>query len=236
MPRWVWKALPVLLLSACVSQQSVSYELVPFNTLSAQEQAEGWRLLFDGTTTQGWRGYGKPDLPAGWSVVNGELTRTGTGGDIITTEKFRDFELALDWKIAPGGNSGVFIRAVEGLNAIYYGAPEMQVLDDAAHADGKSPLTSAGSNFALHPARPGVVKPANEWNHARLVVVGNHVEHWLNGVKLVDYELGSADWRTRVAASKFAAWPAYGKATEGHIGLQDHGDRVAFRNIKIKVR
>lgn len=234
--RFKLLALPVLF-SACVStQQTVSYEVVPLNAMTPAEQAAGWRLLFDGITTKGWRGYMKADMPAGWSVVNGELTRTGSGGDIVTTEKFRDFELVLDWKIAPGGNSGVFYRGLEGADAIYYTAPEMQVLDDAAHADGKSPLTSAGSNFGLYTAKRGVVKPAGEWNMARLIVSGNHVEHWLNGVKLVDYELGSTEWKARVAGSKFAQWPDYGKAPEGHIGLQDHGDRVAFRNIKIRVR
>jgi hypothetical protein len=205
------------------------------NALTAEERAAGWRLLFDGRTTGGWRGYMQEAVPAGWQVADGALTRVGPGGDIITIEKFRNFELSLDWNVEPGGNSGVFYRAIEGPRQIYYAAPEMQVLDDEQHNDGGSGLTSAGSNYGLHPAPRGVARPAGEWNSARIVVIGNHVEHWLNGQKIVDYELGSADWARRVANSKFREWPEYGKATEGHIGLQDHDSRVAYRNIKIRV-
>jgi hypothetical protein len=205
------------------------------NTLTEAERAAGWRLLFDGRTTNGWRGYMMDTIPSGWRAVDGSLTRVARARDIITTEKFANFELTLDWKVEPGGNSGVFYRAVEGPEYIYYFAPEMQVLDDAVHRDGRSELTSSGSNYAVNPARRGVVKPAGEWNTSRIVANGNHVEHWLNGVKLFEYEIGSEDWTKRVAASKFNQWPEYAKAKEGHIGLQEHGSRVAFRNIKIRV-
>jgi hypothetical protein len=205
------------------------------NQLSEAQRAQGWRLLFDGTTLGGWRGYNRTGLPEGWQAVDGALTRTGSGGDIVTTEQFANFELELEWMVRPAGNSGVFYRAVESADPIYYSAPEMQVLDDAGHADGRTPLTSAGANYGLHPAPAGVVKPANEWNAVRLIVNGNHVEHWLNGQRIVEYELHSPDWKQRVAASKFNEWPAYGQATRGHIGLQDHGDWVAFRNIRIRV-
>ncbi len=208
------------------------------NTLTDAERAAGWKLLFDGKTTAGWHGYGSKDFPGGWQVVDGALTRIGLAGDIVTTEKFRDFELAIEWKVAPGGNSGIFYRGVESstpkLTPLYHTAPEMQVLDDAKHADGKSPLTSAGSNYGLYPAPRGIVKPADEWNSARILVKGNQVEHWLNGTKVVSYELDSAEWTAKVKASKFDKWPGYGKAAEGVIGLQDHGDRVAYRNIKIR--
>jgi hypothetical protein len=205
------------------------------NALTAAERAAGWRLLFDGTSTSGWRNFGRQGAPAGWQAVDGTLTRQGPGGDLITVEKFRNFELALEWNIAEGGNSGVFIRAIEGPAQIYFSAPEMQVLDDAGHPDGRSPLTSAGSNFGLHAVPRGVVRPAGQWNAARIIVNGNHVEHWLNGRKVVEYELGSPEWKQLVANSKFNQWPEYGQASEGHIGLQDHGDRVAFRNIKMRV-
>ena len=208
------------------------------NTLTAAERSAGWKLLFDGKTTAGWHGYGAPDFPGGWQIVDGALTRVGTAGDIVTSEKFRDFELAIEWKVAPGGNSGIFYRGVVApdpkLTPIYHSAPEMQVLDDAKHPDGKSSLTSAGSSYGLYPAPRGIVKPADQWNSARVVVRGNHVEHWLNGTKMVEYELGSTDWTAKVKASKFNEWPSYGKAAEGVIGLQDHGDRVAYRNIKIR--
>ncbi len=205
------------------------------NRLTAAEQAAGWRLLFDGRTTEGWRGYGADSMPAGWQVVEGALTRVAPAGDIITRETFRNFELTADWMVPPRGNSGIFYRAALGSEAIYYSAPEYQVLDDAGHRDGRTLLTSAGSVYGLYPAIPGVVRPAGEWNSARILVNGTQVEHWLNGRQLAAYELGSADWRQKVAASKFAQWPEYGKAAEGHIGLQDHGDRVAFRNLKIRI-
>jgi hypothetical protein len=204
------------------------------NTLSAQEQAAGWKLLFDGKSTSGWRAYGADTMPGGWQAVDGILTRVSRAADIITRDQFGDFELLLDWRLGPGGNSGLFYRAVEGLEWIYHGAPEYALLDDAAHNDGKNPLTSAGSVHSVYAPPRGVVKPAGEWNTTRLVARGTHVEHWLNGQKVVEYEQGSPDWAGRVAASKFAAWPMYGKAMKGHIGLQEHGGRAEFRNIKIR--
>ena len=204
------------------------------NRLNATERAAGWQLLFDGNSLIGWRGYNSESMPTGWSAENGMLIRTGPGGDIITEQQFADFELSLEWLVGPSGNSGVLFRAVEGQEEVYHGAPEMQILDDAGHADGRSPLTSAGSNYGLHGVPRGIVKSAGEWNTSRIVVVNNQVEHWLNGYKVVEYELGSADWAQRVANSKFAQWPAYGRASRGHIGIQDHGDRVSFRNLKIR--
>jgi hypothetical protein len=203
--------------------------------LSPDERAAGWRSLFDGKTTAGWRGYRRADMPSGWQVVDGALTRVGEGGDIVTRDQFANFELSLDWKVAPGGNSGIFYRVTEVGERSYHSGPEMQVLDDAGHTDGGSRLTSAGSLYGVYAAPAGVVKPAGEWNAVRIIVNGSHVEHWLNGVKVVDYELGSPDWEKRVGDAKFKEWPAYGRATRGHIALQDHGDWVAYRNIKIKV-
>jgi hypothetical protein len=204
------------------------------NELTEAERQAGWELLFDGHSTRGWRGYMMDAVPDGWQAVNGELIRVGRGRDIITVEQFANFELTLEWKVETGGNSGVFFRAIEGPEQIYYGAPEMQILDDDNHPDGRSTLTSAGSNYAIHPAPRGVVRPVGEWNTARILVNGDHVEHWMNGVLVVEYELGSADWSRRVASSKFTAWPEYGQASVGHIGLQEHGDPVAFRNIKVR--
>src|SRR5256885_3771342 len=172
------------------------------NTLSPAERAAGWRLLFDGKTTAGWRGFKMDSMPAGWQVVDGALTRAAAAGDIVTREQSRDFEPSLEWSVAPGGNSGIFYRASEDDEAIYWTAPEMQVLDDARHPDGKSRLTAAGSNFGLYPAPAGVVKPAGEWNRVRLVARGHHVEHWLNGVKVVAYELLSPDWRSEEHTSE----------------------------------
>ena len=204
------------------------------NLLTDAEKSAGWRLLFDGKTTTGWRNYGKQTIADGWVVQDGALTRTGAGGDIITGDAFTNFELSIDWKIEPGGNSGIFYRASEENDEIYWNAVEMQVLDDAKHPDGQNPLQSAGAAYDLYPAPRGHVTPGGEWNSARLVVNGNHVEHWLNGFKMVEYELGSTDWNSKVAGSKFKPHSKFGKNAQGHIGLQDHGNVVAFRNIKIR--
>lgn len=216
------------------SAANATQDTVNGASLTAAERADGWRLLFDGRTTAGWRGYKKDEFPDGWQVVDGELTRVAAAGDIITTDQFGDFELALEWKVGPAGNSGVFYRVTEEGDQSYHTGIEMQVLDDSGHIDGQSPLTSAGALYGLYPAERGVVKPAGEWNSARVLARGNHVEHWLNGQKLVDTELWSADWNGKLATSKFTEWPGYARAARGHIGLQDHGDRVSFRNIKIR--
>jgi hypothetical protein len=197
-------------------------------------QAGEWRSLLDARAT-GWRGYRKASLPEGWKVVDGALTRVGTGGDIIyAAGQFGDFELELEWKIGPKGNSGVFFRATEATTRIYENAPELQVLDNVGHPDNKTDLTVAGSNYALHPAPRDAAKPVGEWNTVRIVARGAHVQHFLNGRKVVDYELWSPDWEAKVKASKFVQWPTYGRAKEGYIGLQDHGDWVAYRNIRIR--
>jgi 3-keto-disaccharide hydrolase len=204
------------------------------NTLSAEEREAGWELLFDGSTMNGWRGYNRDDLSGGWDAQDGMLTRTGEGGDIITERQFSDFELTVEWRVETSGNSGIFYRVAEGEERIYHSAPEMQVLDDGGHRDGQDPLTSAGANYGLHAAPRGVVNAAGEWNVARIVVEGSHVEHWLNGERMVEYDLGSPEWEELVANSKFGEWPAYGRAERGHIGLQDHGDPVWYRNMKIR--
>jgi hypothetical protein len=226
--------LPLLTVATAVSAQGAAADTAP-NMLTAAERAGGWRLLFDGRTTDGWRGFKKKVMPSGWKVQDGALVRVGNGGDIITTQKFRNFELTLEWRVGPGGNSGVFYRASEDDDAIYWTAPEMQVLDDARHPDGKSRLTAAGSDYGVYEAPGGIVKPAGQWNQVRIIVNGRHVEHWLNGVRMLQYELYSPDWEMRVRGSKFAPHPHYGRNAEGYIGLQDHGDRVAFRSIKVHV-
>lgn len=207
----------------------------PENRLTDTQRAEGWRLLFDGETLQGWRGYHSPEPPPGWRVDQGTLHFDGGQGDLVTEQVFADFELALEWRIGEGGNSGIFYRAALGADAIYRSAPEMQVLDDQGHADGANPLTAAGSAYGLYPAPRDVVRPAGAWNAVRIRVQGNRVEHWLNGRKIVEYVIRSPEWRERVAQSKFADWPEYGQSVAGHIGLQDHGDPVWYRNIRVRV-
>lgn len=226
--------IAIVVATGCASGQEAENEGSAHNMLTESETEGGWELLFDGRTLDGWRAYHGSGLPGGWSVEEGMIVRTGEGGDIMTRDVFRDFELSLEWRLDEGGNSGVFYRAAPGEEWIYHSAPEMQVLDDDRHPDGRSELTSAGANYGLHPAPRGVVKPVGEWNQARIVVEGNRVEHWLNGTRIVEYELGSPEWQRLVDESKFSQWPAYGRAAEGHIGLQDHGDPVWYRNIKIR--
>lgn len=192
--------------------------------------------LLAGGAALHWRGYRMDSLPSAWAydASTGVLTRTSYGGDIVTRQAFTDFEFEVEWKVGPKGNSGIFYRATEETGVIYENAAEMQILDNGGHGDGVNPLTSAGANYALDAPIRDVTKPVGEWNSARIVVVGPHVEHWLNGVKLLEYELWTPEWTAKVAASKFNQWPAYGLARRGHIGFQEHGDIVAFRNIRIR--
>jgi hypothetical protein len=228
-------ALALLLAGSAACHRAPATPTVPMpNVLAADEAAQGFRLLFDGTTTTGWRGYHRADMPAGWQVREGALVRVASAGDIITREQFANFELRLQWRVQAAGNSGIMYRVSEDGAETYHSGPEMQVLDDAGHPDGRNRLTSAGACYALYASPPGIVRAAGEWNDVRLVVDGAHVEHWLNGVKVVEYELGSADWQARVAASKFHEWPRFGTYPRGHIALQDHTDLVAFRSIRIK--
>ena len=204
-------------------------------TLTAEQTAAGWRSLFDGTSTSAWRGYKSPTFPAGWSIVDGVLTKSGSVGDLLSKEQFGNFELALDWNLSTGGNAGIFYRGTEEYDHIYWSAPEYQLLDDANHPDGKSRLTSAGAAYALYPPPAGVVKPAGQWNSTLIVVNGNRVQHWLNGQKLLEYELGSPDWEAKVKASKFVEYPKYGRATRGYIGIQgDHDGVLSIRNVRIR--
>lgn len=206
------------------------------NMLTEEERALGFELLFDGRSLDRWRGFKRADLPAGWKVEDGVIHFTPgvEGGDIITREPFDDFDLRLEWKISEGGNSGIFFRVTEEAERTYHSGPEMQILDDSRHVDGGDPTTSSGANYALHAPSEDVVRPVGEWNEARIVAEGSHVEHWLNGVKIVEYELGSDEWEALVAASKFVEWPPYGRQRSGHIALQDHGDHVWFRNLRIR--
>jgi hypothetical protein len=224
----------VLALPALANDDKVAKAEDTPNTLTDAEKNDGFKLLFDGQTTAGWRGYRKDKCPAAWQAVDGALTLKGRGGDIITEGQYESFELRLEWKISPRGNSGIFYHVHEGDEPSYATGPEIQVLDNKGHADGKNPLTTAGSCYALYAPSKDVTKPVGEWNEARVIVKGRHVEHWLNGEKIVEYEKGGDDWNAKVAASKFSKMPNFGRPTKGHICLQDHSDEVAFRNIRIK--
>jgi Domain of Unknown Function (DUF1080) len=208
------------------------------NTLTAQQKKDGWKLLFDGRTLDGWRGWKQQSPPDGWKVVDDAITRVAKAGDLITVDQYASFDFTFEWRIAKNGNSGVFFHVAEAPNLpnTFTTGPEYQLLDNDGHPDAKNgPDRLAGGNYALHPPVNAAPKPVGEWNGSRILVNGPRVEHWLNGVKVVEYELWSADWKDRVQKSKFKAMPRYGLEKTGHIALQDHGDVVAFRALKIKV-
>lgn len=201
----------------------------------ASGRAGEWRNLVDGNSLAAWRGYKSDAVPAGWSAVDGVLSKQRPVADIITRDEFGDFELSLEWKISEGGNAGIFYRGTEEYERVYWSAPEYQLLDDDKAPDGKNPLTRAATDYGLYARTAGTLKPVGEWNDTRIIARGAHVEHWLNGVKSVEYELWSPDWVTKVKASKFGAWPNYGLARRGRIALQgDHAGTLAFRNLKIR--
>lgn len=222
--------------AACAATQSGTVQTSDAPTaLTAEQIAAGWRPLFNGRTTNGWRGYKSAAVPPAWHVVDGTLAKETGTDDLITREQFGNFELAFDWKLGPGGNAGVFYRGTEEYDHIYWSAPEYQLLDDSLAPDGKSRLTAAGSAYALYPAPAGIVKPANQWNSALIVVQGARVQHWMNGQKLLEYDLWTPEWEAKVKASKFGAWPNYGRAHSGYIGIQgDHDGVLALRNIRIR--
>ncbi|MGB3617679.1 MAG: DUF1080 domain-containing protein [Catalinimonas sp.] len=228
----------VVMLTACGGQNTKSATndeaTVPADTTGGE-----WVTLFDGTSTDQWRNYRQDTLSDKWRVEGETLTLTERGGgDIITQGEYEDFELELEWKISEAGNSGIFFHVVEAdtLDAVYLTGPEMQILDDERHPDakrGRDGNRTAGANYDLTPPSRAS-KPAGEWNRVRLVVDDGRVEHYLNGERVVAYELWSDEWNEMVAASKFGKMPTYGKARRGHIALQDHGDRVWFRNVRIR--
>ena len=208
------------------------------NTLTADETAAGWKLLFDGKTLAGWQPIGKSGIPTkGWTVLDGAifLGKGARGGDIVTVEHFGDFELTWEWKIGAVGNSGVKYNLPTPERNIGF---EYQLIDDENHPDGKrggrSHQTAALYDL-IEPAAERKVKPVGEWNQSRLLVQGAHVEQWLNGVKIVEFDMGSDDLTARIAKSKYRREPNFGVKTKSPFLLQDHGDEVAFRNLKVRV-
>jgi 3-keto-disaccharide hydrolase len=206
-------------------------------SMAPQKKTPGpWQPLFDGKTTAGWRGWRQQTMPAGWKVVDGMLTREGKAGDIVSDREFADFELEVEWKIGPKANSGLFYRVVEHPDdtSMWMEAPEYQIIDDAGYPSPLKPTQKTAANYDLQPPAVDATKRAGEWNTTRIVVDGAHVEHWLNGKRIVAYELWTDEWNRLVAASKFKDHPRYARAKSGRIGIQDHGDWIAFRTIRIR--
>ncbi len=210
------------------------------NTLTDDELAQGFRLLFDGITTTGWRGYQQPAIHPQWRAVDGELRfhpdpEPQFGHDIISTEQFGSFELRIEWKLSPGGNSGIMYHVQETDPAPFMTGPEIQVLDNAAHADARNGTDRhAGACYALYGPSRDVTSSIGEWNRVVLVVDRDRVSHTLNDVQIVTYTLGSDDWNARIKGTKFENWPNFARVRRGHICLQDHKDPVAYRNIRIR--
>ena len=203
------------------------------NALTDAEKAAGWKLLFDGKTTTGWRNYQKPDIAAGWKVENGELVRgEERAGDIITADKYAAFELSLEYNISPGGNSGLMFHVTEDGRLPWHTGPEIQIQDSTSKA--KDPQ-KPGWLYQLYKSDVDTAKPAGEWNQLRLLITPTKCATWMNGQLYYEFVKGSPEWDERVAKSKFASQPNFGKPTSGHICLQDHGNPVKFRNVKIRV-
>lgn len=201
------------------------------NTLTDAEKQAGWKLLFDGKTTEGWRNFNKPDISAGWKVEDGELKRAEKGaGDIITKDQYGAFELSLEYKIGKAGNSGLMYHVTEEGKSPWQTGPEVQVQDNV---DGKDPQ-KAGWLYQLYPATVDATKPAGEWNQLRILITPEKCEQYMNGVKYCEYVKGSDEWNEKVAKSKFSKFPLFGKPTSGYICLQDHNDPVSYRNVKIR--
>src|SRR5687768_15760275 len=225
---------PILALTLAVAASS-AFAAEP-NTLTAAEKAAGWKLLFNGRSLEGWRGYKAEAVGEGWKVQDGALVLTAAkAGDIMTAAEFADFELSFEWKISEGGNSGVIYRVGLGESASYRTGPEYQVLDNVKATDNKLGNHLAGSLYDMGAEIPrDLPKPVGEWNQSRLVVRGWKVEHWLNGKKVVDVDLASPEGKAAIAASKFKAWPKFASLSRGHIAFQEHGNVVSYRSIKIR--
>ena len=214
------------------------------NTLSAKEKKEGWKLLFDGTTTSGWRKFKSDKIGAAWKVKDGALYldatnkkdwQTGDGGDIVTEGVYENYELSIEWKIQACGNSGIIFNVQEGnYDYVWHTGPEFQVLDNACHPDAKIIKHRAGDLYDLISCKVETVKPAGEWNEARILANKGNYSFWLNGTEVTSVNMNSPEWKTLIAGSKFKNMPDFGKFTKGRISLQDHGDQVWYRNIKIK--
>ena len=227
-------AISFALFSSCTSVEP--------NTLTPEEIADGWQLLFDGKTLNGWKDYNGTTLTQPWHVVNGCIQAKGDGSDasgyIVTDKQYENFELSWDWKLSKGGNSGMLYHVVERpqFAVPYVTGPEYQLIDEPNFPEPLEEWQKLGVDYAMHlPDKAKMkVNPQGEWNNSKIVFDNGHVEHWLNGVKLIEYDRNNDMWNALVAYSKYKNWPNFGNPEEGNILLQDHGDEVWFKNVKIK--
>ena len=227
-------------------EEPVQVVEAPLNVLTGKEAAEGWKLLFDGTSTDEWHTYGSKSIGAAWKTANGTLYldaqskkqfKANTGGDIITNEEYGNFELQLDWKISKNGNSGICFYVKEDRSKYQYmwqTGPEMQILDNDGHPDGRITKHRSGDLYDLISASSEPVKKPGEWNHVRIRSFNGKLDFYLNNVHILSTTMWNENWRGMIAKSKFSSMPDFGTYRTGRIGLQDHGDDVWFRNIKIR--
>lgn len=228
------KALPAFALSMIFMGTAINTHASD-NQLSEQEQQQGWQLLFDGKSLSQWRNYQQQDISPKWQIQDNAITLTEAGaGDIVTRQQYNNFELKLDWKISEAGNSGIFFLADETGKYVFSHAPEIQIIDNEKHADSKLDTHRSGSLYDMVAAPETAYKPAGEWNTVTISLNNDVLQVWQNGVMTVHIVMHSSTWDKLVAASKFANWQGFAEQTEGHIGLQDHGDKVWFKNIKIR--
>jgi Domain of Unknown Function (DUF1080) len=203
------------------------------NALTAAELSSGWKPLFNGVNLDGWRGFRSATPGEGWKVTNGEITTPGHGGDLITVGEFGDFELSLEWKVGRGSNSGIIYRVGMNEAATYETGPEYQLLDNLNSQENDG-LHSAGALYDVVAPIKDNTKPTGQWNETRIIVRGWKIEHWLNGEKIVDVDLASPEGKKLVSNSKFRLMPKFATLSRGHVALQDHGDLVSFRRIKLR--
>jgi len=226
------------LISSClmvVTLAAASMVSAQDNSLTPQQEADGWQLLFNGKDMSQWRNFKKPDLNSKWIVENGEMKLTdGGGGDILTKKKYDNFDLRLEWQISKAGNSGIFVMADEEGSAIYSHAVEVQILDNELHSDNKETDHLAGSLYDMVASPIDSHRPAGQWNQVRILLNNKLLRVWQNNVMVTNVLIGGIQWDKLVANSKFSSWSGFAQASIGHIGLQDHSDPVAFKNIKIK--
>lgn len=226
--------------SAADNNASTSSETETHNQLNDAQRNEGWKLLFNGKDMDGWRTFKNKENDS-WEVVDGALhckpdSAAEKRADLLTVDQYENFDLEFEWKVAPGDNSGVIYRATEEFDQPYLSGPEYQVIDDKNYSGGLTVTQTSASNYDMHAApEDKKINPPGEWNSGRIVANGNHIEHWLNDVKVVEYEINSDDWKKRRAGSKWKDAKGYGIASKGHIDLQDHGGEVWYRNIRIKI-
>jgi hypothetical protein len=235
MKQLIFLPLAAVLLNACSGTKAVTD-----NNLAKQEEQQGYHLLFNGRNMDGWHTY--QNKPAdSWSVKDGSLYCKGSStdksdrrADLITIDQFENFDLSVDWKISPQGNSGIMYMVTEDYPTAYLSGPEYQIIDDKNFPEHLEDWQKTAANYAMNTAPTARPNPVGQWNHTRIVVNNGHVEHWLNGSKVVDYQLWTDEWKQHKETGKWKDAPGYGASKKGHIALQDHGSEAWFKNIKIR--